>query len=390
MSPRIKRTTTTASGRAVLSSCRALLVIDNEPILRQALRDCRVALRQRDKARAEWEHFTQVDQPAYERWHHRQFGSTMQEVHELNQRIAEAERLLQEVQFEIFMRGGPAWEAFGRVKQAREAPPPEPEDDEDSEWDESDWEDPWGSGPEQEDPMGGSEEEVKRHLRNIFGFNDEELEAAIRRLQELGQLPKSKKPEECVRIKEVYRKLVRRLHPDLTELTDQMAAVKQELWHAVQEAYRARDLDRLESLLARCDLEEGVVSENTAISQLRKTWQEIKVAVKSIRANLRRARKDRAWGFSTQAPEVRDALRSTISRELKGELHRQTALNEKLQEEMAYLERRWKAAQEAEMKAQVVDGIDQPRGRPKTKAKSKKQSSSKGRASYTRQSEFGF
>jgi len=385
MSPRIKRTKKAFTNRVVLSSCRALLVIDNEPIRRQALRDCRVAIRQRDKARLEWEHFTQMECPAYERWHHRQFGSTTRKSSELNQRIVEAQRLLQAVQIEMIMRGGPSWEAFGRVKQAREAPPPAQEyDGDEPEWDEADLEDPFGPELGEEDPMAGSEEEAKRYFRNFFGFNEEEVDA-FRRMRELGHLPNPKKSQECLRIKEVYRKLVRRLHPDLTEQTDRMAAVKEDLWHAVQEAYRARDLERLESLLARCDLEEGVVSENTAISQLRKTWQEIKLAVKAIRSNLRRARKDRAWGFSTQAPEARDALRREISRELQAELRRQIVLDERLREDVAYLERRWEACCAAQV-AQAAAGPERPRGRPKAK----KHSSAKGQGSCTWQNEFGF
>jgi hypothetical protein len=49
------------------------------------------------------------------------------------------------------------------------------------------------------------------------------------------------------RIKEIYRMLVRRLHPDTRADGD---ATVSALWHQVQEAYEARDLDRMETLLA--------------------------------------------------------------------------------------------------------------------------------------------
>ena len=54
------------------------------------------------------------------------------------------------------------------------------------------------------------------------------------------------------RIKELYRRLVRRLHPDLR--ADGSAAVSG-LWHEVQEAYGAGDVARMEILLALSDIE---------------------------------------------------------------------------------------------------------------------------------------
>ena len=54
------------------------------------------------------------------------------------------------------------------------------------------------------------------------------------------------------RVKELYRILVRRLHPDLR--ADASAAVSA-LWHEVQEAYAASDVAHMEILLALSDIE---------------------------------------------------------------------------------------------------------------------------------------
>src|SRR5437588_12761186 len=53
------------------------------------------------------------------------------------------------------------------------------------------------------------------------------------------------------RVKEIYRRLVRRLHPDLRADGD---ATVSSLWHEVQEAYAAGDVARMELLLALSDL----------------------------------------------------------------------------------------------------------------------------------------
>ncbi len=63
------------------------------------------------------------------------------------------------------------------------------------------------------------------------------------------------------RVKELYRALVRRLHPDLR--ADGNAAVSA-LWHEVQEAYAASDVARMELLLALSDLESSQVGEQTS------------------------------------------------------------------------------------------------------------------------------
>jgi len=53
------------------------------------------------------------------------------------------------------------------------------------------------------------------------------------------------------RVKEIYRRLVRRLHPDLRADGD---ATVSSVWHEVQEAYAAGDVARMELLLALIDL----------------------------------------------------------------------------------------------------------------------------------------
>ncbi len=63
-----------------------------------------------------------------------------------------------------------------------------------------------------------------------------------------------------VRVKELYRRLVRRLHPDLR--ADGSAAVSA-LWHEVQEAYAASDVARMEILLALSDIEANRMADQT-------------------------------------------------------------------------------------------------------------------------------
>lgn len=326
------------------SSCSSLLVIDDRPIRRKSMRDCRSALRQREKARLEWERFERRDRPAFERWLHAEFGRHLTELREVEHQTFEAENLVRAVEIEAVMSGTPAWEAYDRVMRAREAPPEEEDgfaEDEGAAGPDGpdDFEDPFAEMGG--DPMRELEDELKEFFRKMFGGAGEAGEGGDARS---GRRPAPAAPKPSARIKQVYRKLVRRLHPDRI---DEMDEVKQDLWHAVQEAYRTRNLEQLESLLARCDLEEGVVSESTPVSQMRTIWRQIKNGVNSLRAQIRKARKDPAWGWTRQSPEQVDARRRRIRQELTRELREQTALRDDLQKEIARWEESRKRWQEA-------------------------------------------
>lgn len=75
------------------------------------------------------------------------------------------------------------------------------------------------------------------------------------------------------RIKELYRQLVRRLHPDTRAESDaEVSAV----WHEVQEAYSDGNVERLEMLLAMTDLQENATGEHTSLSQMRSVLSELR------------------------------------------------------------------------------------------------------------------
>ena len=118
------------------------------------------------------------------------------------------------------------------------------------------------------------------------------------------------------RIKNIYRILVRKLHPDYqAEITPYM----QSLWHEVQEAYKAKDLERLETMLAISNIQTGDFSEEISVSQILNVQSEYKSQLKSLRAQIRKARKRVEWGFSklTDTKPLSQKIRSDLKMELK-------------------------------------------------------------------------
>jgi len=117
-------------------------------------------------------------------------------------------------------------------------------------------------------------------------------------------------------IKAIYRTLVRKLHPDYqTETSPHL----EELWHEVQEAYKSNDLERLETILAISNIQTGDFSEEISVSQILNVQAEYKNQLKSIRAQIRKAKKRVEWGFSKVTNT--QLLSKKIKSELKSELN---------------------------------------------------------------------
>ena len=124
-----------------------------------------------------------------------------------------------------------------------------------------------------------------------------------------------------LRVRELYRRLVRRLHPDLR--ADGSAAASA-LWHETQEAYAAADVARMEILLALSDIEANRTADQT-VSQMQAVLIELDRALRALEKSLQEAEGEDAWDFARLGPGP--DLHSRVERQLKSELaHRQQRL----------------------------------------------------------------
>ena len=121
------------------------------------------------------------------------------------------------------------------------------------------------------------------------------------------------------RVKELYRALVRRLHPDLR--ADGKAAVSS-LWHEVQEAYAASDIARMEILLALSDIQSNRIGDGTSLSQMHSVLAELIRSSRALEKSVMEARGEDAWNFARTGPD--DDLRLRVERQLKSDLAART------------------------------------------------------------------
>jgi hypothetical protein len=122
------------------------------------------------------------------------------------------------------------------------------------------------------------------------------------------------------RVKELYRRLVRRLHPDLrADGSTEVSA----LWHEVQEAYAANDVARMEILLAVSDIESRRVHDQT-FSQLQLVLAELQRARGALEKSLLEAKSEEAWDFARigPSPELRQRVESQLKFDLAGRTRR--------------------------------------------------------------------
>lgn len=333
--------------------CWHVVLIDQVPLRRKAASECGREMARLERARAEWRRYEVEDKAAFARWQAATFGALLSRQREIESALQEKAALLREVDFEMFFGGArSARAAYARVRERRNNPPPtagaRAEDG------------PGGDGPEGArmpegedwDPFGDdfmSEEEVEEVLlfEDFLFFElgldpDRMSDAKYDRLFEEFRAnrrqqaksrsrhpepepepwaapPAAPKPAQD-RVKELYRVLVRRLHPDMR--ADSNAEVSA-LWHEVQEAYSHGNVERLEMLLAFTDIQSNAAGEQTSLFQMRSVLAELRSSYNALQKNLRAAKKEPAWNFNKRTD--RKLLEERMRWELEGSIAMQFA-----------------------------------------------------------------
>lgn len=284
------------------SDTRAVIPIDGDPIRKKARKDYEKARRDLDKARLQLEQFHTQDRPAFDRWLNANFGQFLTEIRELSRQAHEQDQLLAEIESYMwshnvseaeaylavmFRRENPAAAAAAEAQAQAEAraraggggqPPPgfdeagDAEDEDDLEFD------------------ARSEEEAFREFSSSF-------EDAFGFKIPPGMRPPDPppKPVQTASVKELYRALVRKLHPDKQAA---MTAQKLEWWHEVQEAYAANDAERLATILSLVEMSDGDPTAHTSVSVFQRLVARLKASLRDVKREVAQGRRDPAWNFT--------------------------------------------------------------------------------------------
>jgi hypothetical protein len=317
-----------------------IVLIDQRPLRGRLAAECSDAMRHLEQARAGWHHFERKDKPAFARWRAREFGALLSNAREVEMQIRDRQTLVYEVEMEMRRCFQDAPSAYQRVMFRRANPTAESIEEQAgaarnpsaaarklSDFEQEALFQEWvkrslGTNPDKmdDDAYSTTFEVFKSHM-----FRGAPEEPRPRRSANRAERPDpvgpaksataAEPPEEVdARVKELYRRLVRRLHPDLR--ADGSAAVSA-LWHEVQEAYAAGDIARLEILLALSDIETKRTADQS-LSQMHALLLELERALRALEKSLLEAEGEEAWDFARVGPNAE--LRLRVERQLKSDL----------------------------------------------------------------------
>ena len=282
--------------------CTALVPVDGTRIRNKWTGDCKRARTYYERAQREWTFFDHEELPAYTRWIRHHCGALMTRVADTHRKLDYNSFVVNLTYAEQYRTRAPLAVCYERVMHRLE----HPEDHEAESNDAS-----TGEPLDDEDEWEAFESEMEDFVRNMFGQGDhdplyEPVDGA-----DHGQI------HAAAGIKEKYRQLCRRLHPDAN---GEMSPTQKELWFRVQEAYAADDHDLLDMLIAECDLHDGAFSPSTPVAHIRHLTRQFRSSLRALRATIRRARQQPEWGFLSWDENMQDrhlrGLRSEIRMEL--------------------------------------------------------------------------
>ena len=231
-------------------------------------------------------------------------------LRELREQVSEQQRLIAEVENYMWDHDVSEAVAYAAVQHRREQPveaDPKPAPD--------DNDDPWPGDTQSKARFKDlSDEEAYEKFAHAF-------EEVFGERLPPGFLPPkpSAKPTPTASVKDLYRTLVRKLHPDKQAT---MTAQMLEWWHEVQDAYADNDAERLALILSQVEMSEGEPTAQTSVAMFQRLVAQLKTNVREVRREISSSRRDPAWKFTEQtdygilAGRVRLEFEDTL-RELK-------------------------------------------------------------------------
>jgi hypothetical protein len=251
------------------------MVINHERLQGAAWAEFHTARKQLEKTARDLHRHEGIDVPAYEAWLHRTFPIHVTTLRELHVEVTAKAQKIRAVQAQAMYSGG-SMKRLWRQQKEREANPAQSADAHET----------------------ASERHESSSGRRRYEAGLEDFE------RESGPVP-------TLGAREIYRRLVQRLHPDRG---GEWTAARKRLWHEVQEAWKAADTDWLSRLEIEWETAAEIIGPASPLSRLRAAIDELRAARRDAERKLREYRQAPQWRF-------------TRNEKNRAQLHRRTESN---------------------------------------------------------------
>lgn len=291
-----------------------LLLIDNRPLQRAAWAEFHAARKRLEKASGELHRHEEVDMPAYESWLHRTFPTMITKLRQLGEEVFLKGQQVHSVQAMNYLTGRSLKKLWRDLKD-REAHPEAYKDDPsekegmDQDFVDDDENDPWETLFGENGDGRAKQADTSQKSKQSTSQRDEAETASRASAGPAAQAAK-----------DVYRRLVQRLHPDRG---GEWTPARQRLWHQVQQAWATGDVDWLIRLEVEWETANDLLGPSSPLSRLRIAIDELHAARRDIERKLRDYRGSFSWRF-------------TLSEKNRHLLHRRT--EENFRHDLRYLQ----------------------------------------------------
>lgn len=313
------------SPKKAYTGCRELLVVDQKPFLKKALARCQRIRRELAGKQQLLTRFEDSDQSAYRSWLAVEFGALLTDLRGHSDAIGIAEEWLGQIEMAREWMGVQPEHVYEYVRRHREDPEywdprydPDPNVRQDFAEDEEDDDE----GEDEEcgyDDMDAFFDEILNGMKGAFWDDDGDAEPAGAKRSAKGgdRRDGARSGDPADEAKQLYRRLARRLHPDVCQSANAVTARR---WEQLQSAREAGDLDKLRALEAICDADESGLSIQLGLAHLN-IWADYHhTLLRPLQARVREVKKDPAWGFSALGESERARLNKELSRQLKHDI----------------------------------------------------------------------
>lgn len=262
-----------------------MVLTDSSKLRRKVRKAYDKAMTEVEKVTIALAKFENEDRPAFERWIRLTFGPKLEELRKIQSELTALQHILTKVSTLAQNR---------RISMAQAYQI------------HLDWQNnPQGADPFEEAPH----KDAKVHGSPRDETWDEDSEGADpgappsleEMLNEFVERLRPPSAKDRTRIKEIYRALVRHLHPD-SGAEDSEA--NRRLWHQCQSAYQDEDLARLELILEQVKESAGEPLLETPMSEFLRRTAELKFKLRQFKRELASCRQDPAWGCSVTLPSA--------------------------------------------------------------------------------------